>query len=106
MAHFYIVNESTEDTLESTDNLQEAIQMAREFAVQGQPGDPVSILESGGKALRQFVLLPDGTVADQAIAPQVKQSGSDAALNRAEPLNGLKSQQGAPRTGAKSSEGA
>jgi hypothetical protein len=65
---FYIVNESTEDTLESTDNLQDAIRIAREAARQGQVGDSVCILESGGKAVRQFVLLSDGTVAEQAIA--------------------------------------
>jgi hypothetical protein len=72
MSQFYIINESTEDTFESTDNLQDAIRVAREVARKGQAGDPVSILESGGKAVRQFVLMPDGTVAEQAIARQVK----------------------------------
>ena len=72
MSQFYIINESTEDTFESTDNLQDAIHVARKVARQGQAGDPVSILESGGKAVRQFVLMPDGTVAEQAIACQVK----------------------------------
>ena len=72
MPQFYVVNESTEDTFESADNLQDAIRVAREVAKQGQAGDPVSILESGGKAVRQFVLMPDGTVAEQAIARQVK----------------------------------
>lgn len=68
MSQFYIVNESTEDTLESADNLQDAIRVAREVARQGQAGDPVSILEVGGRAVRQFVLMPDGTVAEQSIA--------------------------------------
>jgi hypothetical protein len=72
MSHFYVVNESTEDTLQSTDDLQEAIRVAREAARQGQAGDPVSILESGGKAVWQFVLMPDGTVAEQAIALSVE----------------------------------
>jgi hypothetical protein len=72
MAQFYITNESTEDTLESTEKLQDAIRVAREVARQGPVGDPVSILESGGKAVRQFVLLRDGTVAEQAIAQPVK----------------------------------
>ncbi len=45
MSQFYIVNESTEDTLESTDNIEDAIRVAREAARQGQAGDPVSILE-------------------------------------------------------------
>jgi hypothetical protein len=72
MAPFYITNESTEDTLESTENLEDAIRVAREVARQGQVGDLVSILECGGKAVRQFVLLPDGTVAEQPIAHPVK----------------------------------
>jgi hypothetical protein len=68
MSQFYIVNESTEDTLEATDNLEDAIRVAREAARQGQAGDPVSILECGGKAVRQFVRMPDGTVTEQALA--------------------------------------
>jgi hypothetical protein len=72
MHKFYIVNESTEDSFESTDQLQDAIRIAREVARQGQAGDLVSILESGGKAVRQFVLMPDGTVAEQAVAGRVK----------------------------------
>ncbi len=72
MAQFYVINESTEDTFASTDNLEDATCVAREVASQGQAGDPVCILESGGKAVRQFVLMPDGTVAEQAIARQVK----------------------------------
>jgi hypothetical protein len=72
MSQFFVINESTEDTLESTNNLEDAIRVAKLAAKQGQAGDLVSILESGGKAVRQFVLIPDGTVADQAIARQVK----------------------------------
>jgi hypothetical protein len=72
MPLFYIVNESTEDTVDSTDNLQDAIRVAREAARQGQAGDPVCILESGGKAVKQFVLLPDGTVEEQAIPRRPK----------------------------------
>src|SRR4051812_33512205 len=83
MPQFYIVNESTEDTLASTENLQDAIRVAREVAKQGQAGDPVSLLESGGNAVRQFVLMPDGTVAEQEIARPVKVSGGEAELNRA-----------------------
>ncbi|HEY7152513.1 MAG TPA: hypothetical protein VH575_01010 [Gemmataceae bacterium] len=71
MSQFYVINESTEDTLESTDDLQDAIHAAREVARQSRVGDLVSILESGGKAVRQYVLMPDGTVAEQAIARQV-----------------------------------
>ena len=86
MSQFHIVNESTEDTLESTDNLQDAIRVAREVARQGPTGDPVSILESGGKAVRQFVLMPDGTVAEQAIARPVKPAAVVSQPNQAEPF--------------------
>jgi hypothetical protein len=72
MSQFYVISESTEDTFESTDNLEDAIRVAREVARQGQAGDPVSVLESGGKAVRQFVLMPDGTVAEQPIACRSK----------------------------------
>ena len=72
MSQFYVTNESTEDTLASTDNLQDAIRLAKEVAQQGQAGDPVSIIESEGKAIRQFVRMPDGTIAEQAIVRQGK----------------------------------
>ena len=68
MSQFYVVSESTEDTFQATDDLQDAIRVAREAAKQGRAGDAVSILEHGGKAIGQFVLMPDGTVAEQAIA--------------------------------------
>jgi hypothetical protein len=74
MPQFYVTNESTEDTIGSSDNLQDAVRIAREGAKQGQVGDPVSILEGEGKAIRQFVLMADGTVAEQAIARQAKRS--------------------------------
>jgi hypothetical protein len=67
MSQFSIVNESTEDTVETTDNLEDAIRRAWEAASQGQTGDLVSILESSGKAVRQFLLMPDGTVVEQQI---------------------------------------
>jgi hypothetical protein len=68
VTRYYVVNESTEDTLESTDNLEDAVRVAQEAARQGQAGDPVTILDSGGMAVRQFMRLPDGRVAEQAIA--------------------------------------
>lgn len=71
MSQFYVVNESSEDTLHATDDLQDAIRTAKTAALQGQTGDPVSILESGGKAIRQFLLLPDGSVAEQPIGTSV-----------------------------------
>ena len=60
MPRYYVINESTEDILESTDSLKGATRVAREGASQAQPGDLVSILESGGRAIVQFVLMPDG----------------------------------------------
>jgi hypothetical protein len=74
MPQFYIVHESTEDTLGSADNFAEAIGLAREAAGQGQASDPVSILESGGKAVRQFVRMANGTIAEQAISLAAKLS--------------------------------
>ena len=72
MSQFYIINENTEDTCASVDNLQDAIRVASEVARQGQVGDLVSILESGGRAVRQFVRMPDGTIEEQAVAGQIK----------------------------------
>lgn len=66
MSQFYITNESTEDTFDATDSLKDAICIARKIAQQGQAGDPVCI-EREGKTIRQFLLMPDGTVAEQAI---------------------------------------
>ena len=66
MCKFYVTNESTEDTFASTDNLQDAIRIAKEVAQQGQAGDPVCI-EHKGKNIWQFVLMPNGKVAEEAL---------------------------------------
>jgi hypothetical protein len=84
MSGFYVVNESTEDTLCTAENLSDAIRAAKEAARQGRAGDLVSVLDSGGQSVRQFVLLPDGTVAEQAIARSVNRSRGEAGLNGAE----------------------
>ena len=84
MPRFYVVSESTEDTFGSADNLPDAIRTAREAARQGRAGDLVSVLESGGQAVRQFVLLPDGTVAEQAIARHVNRPLGESGTNGAE----------------------
>jgi hypothetical protein len=68
MSLFHVVNESTEDTLGVADTLQDAIRLAQQAARQGSPADLISIIESGGKSVGQFVLLPDGTVKEQPIA--------------------------------------
>lgn len=48
------------------------IHVAKEAVRLAQPGELVSILEGGGKAVRQYVLMPDGTVAEQPIAVPAK----------------------------------
>jgi hypothetical protein len=68
MSEFYVVNESTEDTLEAADTLQDAVRLAKQAARRGSPGELISILESGGKSVGQFVLMPDGTVKEQPVA--------------------------------------
>ena len=83
MSRFQVVNESTEDTLGSVDDLPDAICAAKE-ARRGRAGDLVTVLESGGQAVRQFVLLPDGTVGEQAVARRVNRSRGEAGLNGAE----------------------
>ena len=86
MSRFYVVNESTEDTLGSADNLPDAIGAAKEAARQGRAGDLISVLESRGLAVRQFLLLPDGTVAEQAIARLADRSRGEPGSNGAEQI--------------------
>ena len=66
MPKFYVTNESTEDTFGATDDLQEAIRIAKEVAGAGQAGDLV-LVESEGRGVRQFVLTEDGIVAENQI---------------------------------------
>lgn len=66
MARFYVTNESTEDTFGATDDLQEAIRIAKEVAEAGQAGDLV-LVESEGKGVKQFVLTEDGSIAENPI---------------------------------------
>jgi hypothetical protein len=68
MRKFYVTNESTEDTFGATDDLQEAIRIARAVAQNGQAGDLVLVESSEGKGVKQFVLTPDGTVAEKEVA--------------------------------------
>ena len=68
MRRFYVTNESTEDTFGATDDLEEAIRIAREVARSGQTGDLVLVESSEGKGVRQFVLEPDGTLAERDVA--------------------------------------
>ena len=67
MSQFHITFENTEDSFDSADNLQDAIRIARDVAQKGPAGDPVNI-EYQGKNIRQFVLMPNGRVAEEQIA--------------------------------------
>jgi hypothetical protein len=66
MAAYYINSEETEDTFDFTDNLQDAMRIAREVAQKGQAGDLIYI-EHEGQSIWQFVLLPNGSVAEKKI---------------------------------------
>jgi hypothetical protein len=68
MSRFSITNESTEDTFGSTNDLQEAIRIAKEVAKTGPAGDLVLVESSAGKGVRQFVLTPEGTVEEQMVS--------------------------------------
>jgi hypothetical protein len=63
---YSIISETTEDRFDETDSLEEAIGIARSLARAGQVGDPVSI-EHQGKVIRQLVLRPDGSVAENVL---------------------------------------
>lgn len=65
---FYVTNESTEDTFGATDDLQEAIRIAKEVARTGPAGDLVLVESCEGKGVRQFVRQPDGTVVEKEVA--------------------------------------
>jgi len=63
MSKFYVTSESTEDTFCATNDLQEAIRIAKEVARTGQVG-LVLVESSEGKGVRQYVLTPDGRIAE------------------------------------------
>jgi hypothetical protein len=68
MPKFYVTNESTEDTFGASDDLEEAVRIAKQVARNGQAGDLVLVESSEGKGVRQFVLTPDGTIAEREVA--------------------------------------
>jgi hypothetical protein len=63
----HITSENTEDTFDSTDTLADAIRIARAVVQQGQAGDPVC-MEHEGRNIKQFVLPPNGEVAEESLA--------------------------------------
>jgi len=58
MPRFYVTNESTEDTFGATDDLEEAVRIAKQVARNRQPGDLVLVESCEGRGVRQFVLTP------------------------------------------------
>ena len=68
MSKFYVTNESTEDTFGATDDLEEAIRIAREVARAGQAGDLVLVESSEGRGVRQFVRALDGTITENEVS--------------------------------------
>jgi hypothetical protein len=71
VSQFHITNDNTEDTYDSTDHLQDAIRIAREVVQSAQAGEPVCI-QHKGKNIWQFVLMPNGKVAEEALADVAK----------------------------------
>ncbi len=67
MPQFYITSENSEDRFDATENLQDAIRVAREVARHSHNGDSVCI-EYQGKNIYQFILKPDGKVEEKKIA--------------------------------------
>jgi hypothetical protein len=63
---FYITSDNSENRFDSAEDLQGAIRIARKVAKNGQPGDAVCI-EHMGKNIRQFVLMPNGNIAEEAL---------------------------------------
>jgi hypothetical protein len=67
ISHAYsIISETTEDRFDETDNLEEAVRIARSLARERRIGDPVSI-EHRGMVIRQLVLMSNGQVAELEI---------------------------------------
>ena len=63
---YHIISEETEDSFGETDNLEEAIRMARSAASAGQAGEQISI-EHKGFIIRHLVRQEDGTVVEEEI---------------------------------------
>lgn len=58
---YYVTRENSEDRLDAADNLPEAVRLARQWASEGETGEPVCI-EHEGKNIRQFVRMPNGRI--------------------------------------------
>jgi len=63
---YCIINETTEDRFDETDNLADAIRIARTLVRENSVGGAISI-EHHGRVIRQLVLMPDGRVREEEI---------------------------------------
>jgi hypothetical protein len=63
---YSIISETTEDRFDETDNLADAIRIARNLVREIQTGDAISI-EHRGRVIRQLVLMADGRVTEEEI---------------------------------------
>ena len=74
---YCIISETTEDRFDETENLDDAIRIARGLVKKSLAGDAISI-EHNGKVVRQFVLTPEGRVGE----PSVNDDNSDSTTRR------------------------
>jgi hypothetical protein len=63
---YCIISEVTEDRFDETDDLADAIRIARTLVRESRAGDPIAI-EHKGRVIRQLVLMPDGRVSEEEI---------------------------------------
>jgi hypothetical protein len=63
---YCIISEVTEDRFDETDNLADAIRIARTLVRDNRAGEPIAI-EHQGRVIRQLVLMPDGRVSEEEI---------------------------------------
>jgi hypothetical protein len=64
---YHIISGNSEDRFDRTDNLEDALRIARSVVRQeGRIEEPV-LIEHQGMVIRELVLMPDGKVAEQVI---------------------------------------
>jgi hypothetical protein len=65
---YHIISGTSEDRYDRADTVEEAIRIARSVVVrEGRVEEPV-LIEHRGMVIRQLILMPDGKVAEEAIA--------------------------------------
>ena len=63
---YHITSEVSEDTFDTTDQLEDAIRIAKVVAGQAEVGEPISV-QHLGKNVRQYIRTADGRVMEQPI---------------------------------------